>query len=422
MRSGKEIRAIRQQLPLQNEYYPEEQINYEKPKLVSENKYTGKAMIDGKGKGMLKEYSIDIWTEEQSTTRIYLEQSQRLLATGQTGEPLLEFEGLMDEIYLSNKSTKLEEQIAKELEILDIGEEIKEQELIGVGAEYNENMENTENIENAENIENIEYNANNESDEDSEDDGWEITKAKTKGKGKYSSKKAEMKQEIHTSNKSKPKSQPQNPTTLAHKDLKELEEIARNNQEPDDHFKLFTAIIQREPEQIIRYTRHTHLALPLWSSKPTLELVSMSNRNNMCGGCGGVMALELQIMPYLFTLLGELIYVDWSTILIMSCWESCSCQRGWVEERVVIQYGEQGRVIKGAEGKKKKKKKKKGKGGLMLEECKVLGEIIYIYIYIYNIDTEDLGGNHDINYIEDKGTNEDEEEPKGSLDNLEKKL
>ncbi|KAK8734459.1 hypothetical protein OTU49_005818, partial [Cherax quadricarinatus] len=98
-------------------------------------------------------------------------------------------------------------------------------------------------------------------------------------------------------------------------------------QETDKQFQKFRMRIKDYPDQIVRYDRGHE---PLW--------VSSSNKPAdipPCPSCGQPRQFEFQVMPQLLVHLkvdnpGK--SIDWGTVLVYSCKESCQQDRNYIEE------------------------------------------------------------------------------------------
>ncbi|XP_063844164.1 programmed cell death protein 2-like [Scylla paramamosain] len=102
--------------------------------------------------------------------------------------------------------------------------------------------------------------------------------------------------------------------------------------ETDKQFQKFRTRIKEYPDQILRYDREGE---PLW--------VSSSNKVTQvpdCLGCGAPRHFEFQVMPQLLVHLkvdsaGQ--SIDWGTVLVYSCSQSCQQDRPYIEEVVFKQ-------------------------------------------------------------------------------------
>ncbi|KGL78387.1 Programmed cell death protein 2, partial [Tinamus guttatus] len=112
-------------------------------------------------------------------------------------------------------------------------------------------------------------------------------------------------------------------------DEETLEAMAKHETEDDKIFQKFKERIAAEPEQIIRYCRGGEG--PIWVSGENIpEEKDIPN----CS-CGAKRIFEFQIMPQLLNhlqvdSLGE--SIDWGTLAVYTCAESCSEGGGYAEE------------------------------------------------------------------------------------------
>jgi hypothetical protein len=84
-------------------------------------------------------------------------------------------------------------------------------------------------------------------------------------------------------------------------------------------FKVFVEATKSDPSQVIRYSRDGNL--PIWSSKKNrLRLSDIPKCNN----CGGKMTFEMQVMPALYNYVNELVNLNWNSVMIYTCAESCN--------------------------------------------------------------------------------------------------
>ncbi|XP_076034390.1 zinc finger protein RP-8 [Oratosquilla oratoria] len=112
----------------------------------------------------------------------------------------------------------------------------------------------------------------------------------------------------------------------------EADLIKMATKETDKQFRKFRTRINQYPDQIIRYDRGGE---PLW--------VSSDNKPKdipQCPLCGEQKQFEFQIMPQLLVHLkadstGR--SIDWGTVLVYSCSQSCQQDKGYVEESVYKQ-------------------------------------------------------------------------------------
>lgn len=92
----------------------------------------------------------------------------------------------------------------------------------------------------------------------------------------------------------------------------------------DAAFLEFQRRLEREPEQVLRYTRNKddptgHIPSPLW--------ISERNRLNSTDvppcACGAARELEMQVLPTLLNELAEDV-LDWGVLNVYTCSQSCS--------------------------------------------------------------------------------------------------
>ncbi|BFZ62904.1 hypothetical protein YB2330_004014 [Saitoella coloradoensis] len=107
--------------------------------------------------------------------------------------------------------------------------------------------------------------------------------------------------------------------------------------EGDRFFLKFQRRLERDPDQVLRYTRNVEEGegdITLWLSEHNrLEKKDVKR----CQGCGGERTLELQLLPTVLSHLGEWgLYNDWGLINIYSCDKTCveSLKDGYAEELV----------------------------------------------------------------------------------------
>lgn len=111
----------------------------------------------------------------------------------------------------------------------------------------------------------------------------------------------------------------------------------RNELEENDLVMDFKNRIEREPSQCLRYAYQSQ---PLSAVSPTI-LKSIWQTVPICETCGAQRAFELQLMPAVLWHLQEQqlsdvhgLEMDWSTVLIFSC--SQSCQHGTCEYGIAL--------------------------------------------------------------------------------------
>ncbi|GFS25455.1 programmed cell death protein 2 [Elysia marginata] len=108
----------------------------------------------------------------------------------------------------------------------------------------------------------------------------------------------------------------------------DLETTAVHETEDDQQFLKFKKRTESEPDQVLRYCRGGE---PLWVSafhKPSAEEIPHCS-------CGAERVFEFQIMPQLLNFLGLDRLgdsLDWGTLCIYTCKESCPIGNNYVEE------------------------------------------------------------------------------------------
>ncbi|KAL5791880.1 hypothetical protein ACOSP7_000474 [Xanthoceras sorbifolium] len=112
-----------------------------------------------------------------------------------------------------------------------------------------------------------------------------------------------------------------------------------SNFEGDDDRKSWASFQERigkAPEQILRYCRSTS-AKPLWpmsSGRPSKADIPK------CSYCGGPRCFEFQILPqllYYFDVKNDVDSLDWATIVVYTCEDSCEASVSYKEEFVWVQ-------------------------------------------------------------------------------------
>eukprot|EP00824_Muranothrix_gubernata_P004033 TRINITY_DN15198_c0_g1_i1.p1 TRINITY_DN15198_c0_g1~~TRINITY_DN15198_c0_g1_i1.p1 ORF type:complete len:380 (-),score=92.80 TRINITY_DN15198_c0_g1_i1:55-1194(-) len=153
---------------------------------------------------------------------------------------------------------------------------------------------------------------------------------------------------------------------MKNEESKLLEELLDKQKKVDPVYRLFSAISQKSPRQVLRYAGHTD-ASPLWYSKEN-RITTVPK----CKTCGEKLRFELQIMPQLFAIYTELINVEWATVAVFTCPKSCqgANEDEYLEEFCFIQYAEheEPKQALPTEDKKKKNKRKKKKKKPIEEE------------------------------------------------------
>uniref|UniRef100_A0A1I7XVG1 MYND-type domain-containing protein n=1 Tax=Steinernema glaseri TaxID=37863 RepID=A0A1I7XVG1_9BILA len=157
----------------------------------------------------------------------------------------------------------------------------------------------------------LEHIINEANEDDAESDGEEDQKELAKRMKEM--KKIETSEEISTN------------------DVEEVEESASTK---DKSFQIFQKVISRYADQIVRYSR---------GGKPLLATDFAPAPKNVpnCENCGAERIFELQLTPHLLSLidvdsLGH--SIDWATVLVYTCSESCSIKEfGYTKEFVFKQ-------------------------------------------------------------------------------------
>ncbi|KAL0207180.1 hypothetical protein P9112_011808 [Eukaryota sp. TZLM1-RC] len=112
---------------------------------------------------------------------------------------------------------------------------------------------------------------------------------------------------------------------LSEKDMKDFENVAKVD-ESLSLFAEFSARISRNSKQIIRYCFDGE---PLWPCpQPNLTVPN-------CSYCGSKRVFEFQVLPSIIYL-GNTDNVDFTSLLIYSCENSCDCKHEYVEEFVYV--------------------------------------------------------------------------------------
>lgn len=115
-------------------------------------------------------------------------------------------------------------------------------------------------------------------------------------------------------------------------DIDELESDKQLELNSDLFFKVFSAVVNHDKTQVVRYYRNDFY--PLWFSSEKM----LSIANTKCKNCGGEVEFEFQIMPYLFNIEPQICGVDIGTIVIYTCKNSC-CRKENVEGEFIEEYG-----------------------------------------------------------------------------------
>ncbi|GAB0090234.1 programmed cell death protein 2 [Sergentomyia squamirostris] len=112
------------------------------------------------------------------------------------------------------------------------------------------------------------------------------------------------------------------------KDVPEAE-LLKFTQEEDETFSNFQKIVAREPEQILRYCRKGQPLLISSTNIPQPDTIPK------CPMCGDERVFEFQIMPQLLNYLREDgLALDWGTLVIYTCVNSCEVDNQYVREYI----------------------------------------------------------------------------------------
>ena len=128
---------------------------------------------------------------------------------------------------------------------------------------------------------------------------------------------------------------------------------------------IFTRVTNYDKKQIIRFYRNNFY--PLWFTQEKM----LTTKNTKCTNCGGDVAFEFQIMPYLFLIEPKIAFNDIGTIVIYTCKNCCDSkiEGGFVEEHGFIQRtGENFRDFNDNDNKYMKDKKEKDEAKEKKEE------------------------------------------------------
>lgn len=102
----------------------------------------------------------------------------------------------------------------------------------------------------------------------------------------------------------------------------------------------FEEHLAKAPEQVLRYCRDEK-AKPLWptsSGRPSRADIPK------CSSCGGIMNFEVQILPqllYYFGVNNDVNSLDWATIVVFTCADSCEGSPPYKEEFTWVQLTSQ---------------------------------------------------------------------------------
>jgi pre-rRNA-processing protein TSR4 len=98
----------------------------------------------------------------------------------------------------------------------------------------------------------------------------------------------------------------------------------------------FQQRVDKAPEQVLRYSRSSG-AKPLW---PIASGRVSKSELPSCKSCGGPRCFEFQVMPQLLFFFGgknERESLDWATIVVYTCENSCDSSLSYKEEFVWVQ-------------------------------------------------------------------------------------
>ncbi|KAI6171583.1 VMA21-like domain protein [Aphelenchoides bicaudatus] len=105
-----------------------------------------------------------------------------------------------------------------------------------------------------------------------------------------------------------------------------------HNEQRDRYFKRFSRLVQRCPDQVLRYARNKQ---PLRPSDHS----NMDSPVPKCESCGAERTFEFQLMPHLLSLMEVDTLetsVDWATVCVYTCSKACSTARnGFLFEHAV---------------------------------------------------------------------------------------
>lgn len=126
---------------------------------------------------------------------------------------------------------------------------------------------------------------------------------------------------------------------ITRQQIDETVESLMDSFEGDDDRKSWAVLqehLAKAPEQVLRYSRDER-AKPLWptsSGRPSREDIPK------CHYCGGAQNFEFQILPqllYYFGVNNDADSLDWATIVIYTCADSCEGSVSYKEEFVWVQ-------------------------------------------------------------------------------------
>lgn len=84
-------------------------------------------------------------------------------------------------------------------------------------------------------------------------------------------------------------------------------------------FELFLQATKTNSSQVIRYCQKG--MLPLWSAK---KFRIRNSEIPKCNNCGSKMTYEMQFMPILYNYINELVNLNWNSVMIYTCENSCT--------------------------------------------------------------------------------------------------
>ncbi|XP_021768815.1 programmed cell death protein 2-like [Chenopodium quinoa] len=135
----------------------------------------------------------------------------------------------------------------------------------------------------------------------------------------------------------------ENDSLVSRQQVDEAADSLMDSFEGDDDrqsWATFQQHLAKAPEQVLRYSRDEG-AKPLWptsSGRPSKADIPK------CSSCGGTMKFELQILPqllYYFGVNNDVNSLDWATIVVYTCADSCEGNPSYKEEFVWVQLTSQ---------------------------------------------------------------------------------
>ncbi|KNA21237.1 hypothetical protein SOVF_045130 [Spinacia oleracea] len=135
----------------------------------------------------------------------------------------------------------------------------------------------------------------------------------------------------------------ENSDSLVSKRMDETVNSLMDSFEGDDDrrsWATFQLHLAKAPEQVLRYSRDER-AKPLWptsSGRPSKADIPK------CSSCGGTMTFEFQILPqllYYFGVDNDVNSLDWATMVVYTCADSCEGSPAYKEEFVWVQLTSQ---------------------------------------------------------------------------------